>query len=127
MCIQAASNLLALISSRSVHLETEVQEKKKKVAVLFSPSIKGHLHVEVVQRRSRNVQKKRDPRAKLLLNLLLFWGRSEGFQIWYLELKNEYPRALNASSTFQALMSFWLSLLPFVILVAVAVAVAIAP
>ena len=48
MCIQAASNLLALISSRSVHLETEVQEKKKKVAVLFSPSIKGHLHVEVV-------------------------------------------------------------------------------
>ena len=49
MCIQAASNLLALISSRSVHLETEVQEKKKKVAVLFSPSIKGHLHVEVVQ------------------------------------------------------------------------------
>ena len=27
----------------------EVQEKKKKVAVLFSPSIKGLFHVEVVQ------------------------------------------------------------------------------
>ena len=129
MCIRAASNLLALISSRSVRLETvsKFRKRKRKSLVLFSPSIKGHFHVEVVQWRSRNVQKKRDACAKLLLKLLLFWGHSEGFQVWYLELKNEYPRALKASYTFQALMSFWLSLLLFVILVAVAVAVAIAP
>ena len=47
----------------------KVQEKKKKVDVSFKFWAKReirHFHVVVVWRRQRNVQKKRDARAKLL-------------------------------------------------------------
>ena len=47
----------------------KVQEKKKKVDVSFKFWAKReirHFHVVVVRRRQRNVQKKRDARAKLL-------------------------------------------------------------
>ena len=51
----------------------EVQERKRKSLSCFTCSTKlefRHSHVVVVQWRQRNVHKKRDARAKLLLNLL---------------------------------------------------------
>ena len=58
---------------------------------------------------TKKCTKKRDARAKLFLNFLLFCGHSEGFQIWYWLRKNVYSPALNASFTFQPLMNFWIS------------------
>ena len=84
--ICAASNFIALIPSRLIlrmlpkffwswNLKDciKVQKKKKKVVVFCSPSSTKReirkFHVVVVQRRQRNVQKKRDARAKLLFCL----------------------------------------------------------
>ena len=88
--ICAASNFIALIPSRLVRVWSwnlknciKVQKKKKKVVVFCSPSSTKReirtFQVVVVQRRQRNVQKKRDARAKLLFCLskpIAFFCRS---------------------------------------------------
>ena len=78
---RAVSNLIALILSPSVRQILaifsavefwdciKVQKKKKKAVAVFTSFTKReirHFHVVVVQWRQRNVQKKRDARAKLL-------------------------------------------------------------
>ena len=82
--IRAALNFIALIPSRLIRqmlakffleldskgLYFKVQEKGKGSCCLVFPSSTKreirHFHVIVVQRRQRNVQKKRDARARLL-------------------------------------------------------------
>ena len=61
--------------------------------------------------RQRNVENKRDASAKLLLSLIpCFLRPQRGFPNM-VPRKNEYLWALNASYTFQPLMSFWFNLM----------------
>ena len=80
--IRAASNFIALIPSRSIRqmlaiflelnsegLHQSSGKEKESCCLVFPSSSKreiSHFHVVFVQRRQRNVQKKRDARAKLL-------------------------------------------------------------
>ena len=76
----SSSNLSKFLWSRILDWLYLSSGKKK---ALFTSSTKRenrHFHVVIVRWRQRNVQKR-----VLLLNLMLFWGRSEGFQTWWLE------------------------------------------
>ena len=91
---RADSNLIALIfppwyssSNVSKFLWSRILDwlylSSGKKKAFFTSSTKRenrHFHVVIVCWRQRNVQKR-----VLLLNLMLFWGPSEGFQIWCLE------------------------------------------
>ena len=64
--------------------DIEVQEKKKKVVLLcFHPQQNGTFISYCVMNQMMNLQ-------RCCYKALLFWGRSEGFQICYLEKMNTY-------------------------------------
>ena len=63
------------ISQKYPNSEKEIKFRRCLVTFAIKHEIR-HFHVTVVQKRERNVQKKRDARAKLLfclLNLLFLW------------------------------------------------------
>ena len=70
-----------------VCIKVKEKKKKKKVVVLCFRPPWNSAHSPRISRAAtaKKCRKKRHARAKLLLNLLLFWGRCEGFQIWHSE------------------------------------------
>ena len=81
------ANFQGLNPEVCIEVKGKKKRKKKKVVVLCFRPPWNSAHSPRISRAAtaKKCRKKRDARAKLLLNLLLFWGRCEGFQIWYSE------------------------------------------